>query len=132
MKPASFDLPYGPLAAALRVLGTPIIVAAFVIFLSFGVWSFMRQRAAEYSIHSSDIASHAANYADAVYVSKGAAGPYKQGPGVTGCVGAAVGLDVGEHSVRCPAVAGSYYDISSYINKDGGTYVLAMLVKKHP
>ncbi len=129
MKPASFDLPYGPIASAIRALAIPVIVVALIGMVSYGAWSVSEHQRMEFSIQSSDIANQKSRYADSVYMARGADGPYKEGPGFTGVVGGGIQLHVADQSVECPSVPGSHYSASSFINKEGKAYILVLLMK---
>ena len=131
MKPESFDLPYGPIASALRALAIPVIVAALIGIIGYGAWTVSTRQDVEFDIQSSDIARNAQN-ADSVFLARDAAGPYKQGPTVTGVVGGGIQLKVLDQSVECPAVPGSHYHASSFINKNEKAYILVLLFKDHP
>lgn len=129
MKPESFDLPYGPIASTIRTLSIPVIVVAMIGMAAYGAWSVSAHRRAEFPIKDSDVAHRMNQYADSIYLARGVGGPYKEGPGVTGVVGGGIQLNVRGQSVECPAVPGSHYSASSFINKEGKAYVLVLLLK---
>ena len=129
MKPESFDLPYGPMSSAFRALVIPVTVATFIGMAGYGTWLVSNHKRSEFSFHDSDIANRKAQFADSVYIALGAAGPYKEGPGVIGVVGGGIRLQVKDQSVECPAVPGSHYAASSFINKDEKAYIMVLLLK---
>lgn len=129
MKPTSFDLPYGPISAAIRVLVLPITVATFICMAGYDAWHVSTQKRADFTFQDSDIANRKAQFADSVYIARGSAGPYKMGPGVTGVVGGGIRLQVKDQSVECPPVPGSHYDACSFINKDDKAYIMVLLFK---
>lgn len=89
----------------------------------------MITKKSEFSFHDSDIANRKAQFADSVYIARGATGPYKVCPGVTGVVGGVIRLQVKDQSVECPPVPGSHYDALSFINEDGKAYIMVLLLK---
>lgn len=129
MKPASFDLPYGPISSAFRALVIPVTVAVFIGMAGYCAWLVGEHKSSEFSFHDSDLANRKAQFADSVYIARGASGPYKVGPGVTGVVGGGIRLQVKDQSVECPPVPGSHYDALSFINKDDKAYIMVLLLK---
>ncbi len=126
MKPESFDYPYAPIAEALRTLAIPLLIAVFLGFVGFGVWSVSKAGRTEYSIRESDLDTYVREEGSSVYLSQGASGPYKQGPGVAG---PGVSLNVGGQSVVCEGVPGFRFYASSFINKQGKAKIVVWKLK---
>lgn len=125
MRTESFDMPYGPMASAFRLLWTRFAFAALLCLAGLATWhagNFWQDR---YRITSSQLASISYSPSGGILYSGGAAGPYRRGAGLVGVVGGGVRFINGrKQEVDWPAVAGSYYACQSFINRNDDVFVV--------
>jgi hypothetical protein len=91
-----------------------------------------KDRQSEYTMSQADVLAREESLRGYIFEKKGVPGPYKVGRGTIGNIGTAGGITAGQGSgqtkVSWPATKGYSFEAQSYLNAEGGAFIVVRKV----